>query len=50
MLKKNDSITLNIEDLTNLGFGVGRAESGIVVFVSDAVIGDVCSVRIIKCN
>ena len=50
MLKKNDIITLNIEDLTNLGFGVGRAASGIVVFVSDAVIGDVCSVRIIKCN
>ena len=50
MLKKNDILTLKIQDMTNLGFGVGRDESGIVVFVSDAVTGDECEVRIIKCN
>lgn len=47
MLKKNDIITLKIEDLTNLGFGVGR-HTGMVVFVSDTVPGDECEVRIIK--
>jgi 23S rRNA (uracil1939-C5)-methyltransferase len=46
-MKKNDLITLEINDITNLGFGVGRHE-GHVVFVSDAVKGDVVSVKIIK--
>lgn len=49
MIKKNDVIKLKIEDMTNLGFGVGRHE-GQVVFVSDAVVGDACEVRIIKVN
>ncbi len=47
VLKKNDVITLNIEDLTNLGFGVGKV-NGAVVFVSGAVTGDVAEVKIIK--
>lgn len=46
-MKKNDLIKLQIEDITNLGFGVGKV-SGAVVFVSGAVPGDVCEVRIIK--
>ena len=46
MLKKNDVINLKIEDLTNLGFGVGRHE-GAVVFVSDTVPEEVCEVKII---
>lgn len=46
MLKKNDIISIKIEDLTNLGFGVGRHE-GAVVFVSDTVPGEVCEVKII---
>ena len=49
MLKKNDVIQLNIEDLTNLGFGVGRYD-GQVVFVSDCVPGDIARVKIIKPN
>ena len=49
MIKKNDVVKLNIEDMTNLGFGVGRHE-GQVVFVSDAVTGDVLEARIIKVN
>ena len=49
MLKKNDVIKLKIDDLTNLGFGVGR-HTGMVIFVSDAVPGDECEIRIIKIN
>ena len=47
--KKNQVIKLEIIDITDLGFGVGRA-GGIVVFVSDTVPGDVCEVKIIKVN
>ena len=46
--KKNDTVTLNIESVTNLGFGVGRYD-GQVIFVSDAVTGDTVQVKIIKC-
>ncbi len=46
-LKKNDIHTAKIESLTNLGFGVARI-MGNVVFVSDAVMGDVIECRIIK--
>ncbi len=49
MIRKNDVVKLKIEDMTNLGFGVGRHE-GQVVFVSDAVIGDELDARIIKVN
>jgi len=47
MLKKNDVLTLEVSDITNLGFGVARAE-GQVVFISDAVPGDTVETRIIK--
>ena len=47
MLKKNDVVTLEITDITNLGFGVGR-EGGLVVFVSGALPEDVDEVKIIK--
>ena len=47
ILKKNDVLTLKIEDITNLGFGVGKHE-GAVIFVSGAVTGDECEVKIIK--
>lgn len=46
-LKKNDTVKLNIENLTNLGFGVGKCD-GAVVFVSDAVTGDEVEAKIIK--
>ena len=49
MLKKNDQITLNFTDLTNLGFGVAK-HNGMVVFVSGAVPGDEALVKIIKVN
>ena len=47
MLKKNQTVTLDITSITNLGFGVGRA-LGLVVFVAGAVLGDVAEVKIIK--
>lgn len=47
--KKNQTVTVEINDITDLGFGVGRV-SGAVVFVSDTVPGDVCEVKIIKVN
>ena len=47
MLKKNDIITLKIEDITNLGFGVSR-HGGIVVFVSDTIPGDEIKAKVIK--
>ncbi len=46
-LKKNSIITLDITDINNLGFGVGKHD-GMTVFVSGAVEGDRCKVKIIK--
>ena len=47
MLKKNETLELEINDITNLGFGVGKHD-GQVVFVNDAVPGDVVTAKIIK--
>ena len=47
--KKNQTITVEITDLTDLGFGVGRV-GGVVIFISDTVIGDTVEARIIKAN
>ncbi len=46
-MKKNDIITLKIEDLNNLGYGVSHV-NGKTVFVSGAVDGDTVDCRIIK--
>lgn len=46
---KNQIVTVDITDLTDLGFGVGRI-GGQVVFVADSVIGDKCEVKLIKVN
>ena len=46
-LKKNDTLTVTVEDITNLGFGVAR-HSGEVIFISDTVPGDVAEIKIIK--
>ncbi len=47
--KKNELIEIGIEDLTDLGFGVGHAD-GAAIFISDTVPGDVVRARIIKVN
>ena len=46
-LKKNDIITAEIVDITNLGFGVAKVD-GAVVFVASTVPGDVARIKIIK--
>ncbi|MBQ8174582.1 MAG: 23S rRNA (uracil(1939)-C(5))-methyltransferase RlmD [Clostridia bacterium] len=47
MLVKNQEYTIEITDLNNLGFGVGRVK-GMVVFVSGAVDGDTVRARVIR--
>ena len=49
MLAKNMLVRIEITDLNNLGFGVGRVD-GKVVFVGGAVDGDVVEARIIRVN
>lgn len=46
-IKKNDVLSLEITDITNLGFGVAK-HGGEVIFVSDTVPGDRATVKIIK--
>lgn len=45
--KKNDIITITIEDIGSDGEGIGKCQ-GYPVFVKDAIIGDVAEVKIIK--
>lgn len=47
-MKKNDSLTLEIVDLTAEGSGVGRAEDSMTVFVPRTAVGDRVRVHIIK--
>ena len=49
MLNKNQSVTLEITEINNLGCGVGRMD-GMVVFVKGAVSGDTVEAKIIKVN
>ncbi|MBE6546048.1 MAG: 23S rRNA (uracil(1939)-C(5))-methyltransferase RlmD [Ruminococcaceae bacterium] len=49
-MKKNDFLTLTVDDLNNLGCGVGHAPDGRAVFVKGAVTGDTVRVKIIKVN
>ena len=46
-MKKNDRLTVTVEDITNLGFGVAKHE-GAVIFIADTVTGDTCEIQIIK--
>ena len=45
--RKNDLVTLEIEDCEIDGEGIGKAD-GFTVFVKDAVIGDKVTAKIIK--
>lgn len=45
--KKNDLVTVTIEDMGSEGEGIGRAE-GLTLFVKDAVVGDTVQARIVK--
>ena len=47
--KKNECYTVRIEDMTDLGFGVGHID-GAAVFVGDTVKGELVKVELIKVN
>ena len=45
--KKNDYVTVTIEDIGNEGEGIGKID-GFTLFIKDAVIGDVVEAKIMK--
>ncbi len=45
--KKNDYLTVKIEDISSEGEGIGKVD-GFTLFVKDTVIGDVAEVKIMK--
>ena len=47
--KKNDVVTVTIDDVGNDGEGIGKVD-GYTLFVKDAVIGDIVQARITKCK
>ena len=47
--KKNDIVTVRIDDIGNDGEGIGKVD-GYTLFVKDAVIGDTVKARITKCK
>jgi len=48
-LKKNDIVTVKIEDLGNEGMGIAKLD-GYALFIKDTITGDLCDVRITKVN
>ena len=49
VFKKNLILRLDIIDINNLGYGVGKCD-GMTIFVSGGVEGDLCDVKLIKVN
>ena len=50
-LKKDDIIIVRINEINNLGSGVGKhGDSGIVVFINGAVTGELVKAKLIKVN
>ncbi len=47
--KKNEVVTVNIEDIGNDGEGIGRVD-GFTLFVKDTVVGDTVTAKIVKCK
>ena len=47
--KKNDQVTVTIQDMGSDGEGIGRV-NGFTLFIKDAVAGDTVEARIIKCK
>lgn len=46
-MKKNDMVTVTIEDIGTNGEGIGKAD-GYTLFIKDAVIGDTAEVKVTK--
>ena len=47
MIKKNDILTVKIEDMGNAGEGIGKVD-GYPLFVKDAITGDLAEVKVTK--
>ncbi|MDE7354220.1 MAG: 23S rRNA (uracil(1939)-C(5))-methyltransferase RlmD [Acetatifactor sp.] len=47
--KKNDQVTVTIQDIGSGGEGIGRV-NGFTLFIKDAVAGDIVEARITKCT
>ena len=45
--KKNDYVTVKIEDIGTEGEGIGKID-GFTLFVKDAVVGDLVEAKILK--
>lgn len=48
MLKKNDTVTVEIKDITLEGAGVGKTEDGYVLFIPQTAPGDIVKAKILK--
>ena len=46
-MRKNDMVTVMIEDMGSNGEGIGKID-GYALFIKDAVIGDVVEAKIMK--
>lgn len=49
-MRKNETVELTVEEINNLGCGVGHLPDGMVMFVPGAVTGDTVVARVIKVN
>ena len=47
-MKKNDIIRVTVTSVTIQGYGIAKDESGLTVFISNAAMGDVLDVRVLK--
>ncbi|HEY9574324.1 MAG TPA: 23S rRNA (uracil(1939)-C(5))-methyltransferase RlmD [Lachnospiraceae bacterium] len=47
MYRKNDTITIEIEDISHEGLGIGKKE-GFPFFIKDALVGDIIEAKIVK--
>lgn len=49
-LKKDDIVTVLINEINNLGSGVGKLDDGCVIFINGAVTGELVRAKLIKVN
>ncbi len=49
-LKKEDIVTVRINEINNLGSGVGKLDNGCVIFINGAVTGELVRAKLIKVN
>ena len=49
-LKKDDVVTVRINEINNLGSGVGKLVCGCVIFINGAVTGELVEAKLIKVN